>query len=108
MEALAEPAFRASQIVQATTAAKSFGNVRRQARKSPVLVMNRGGADVVIIDFNSYSRMYAESEAWREAQIEAIAAERLNDHDPVAFDPEELALIDKIDASSIPDTELFE
>lgn len=108
MEALAEPTFRASDIVQATTAAKSFGNVRRKARKAPVLIMNRGGADVVIVDFDEYSRMYAESEAWREAQIDAVAASRLADHAPVAFDPDELALIEAIDADSISDSELFE
>ena len=108
MEALAEPAFKASQIVQATAAAKSFGNIRRQARKAPVLVMNRGGADVVIVDFNAYSRMYAESEAWREAQIDSIAAERLEDHSPMDFDPEELSLINEIDPGTIPDAELFE
>lgn len=108
MEALAEPAFTASNIVQATTAAKSFGNVRRQARKSPVLIMNRGGADVVIVDFEDYSRMYAEAEAWREAQIDAVAAARLGDHRPVGFDPEELALIDAVGVDAIPDSELFE
>lgn len=108
MEALAEPSFAASSIVQATTAAKSFGNIRKQAHMSPVLIMNRGGADVVILGFDDYSRMYAESEAWREAQIDAIAASRLTDHSPTAFDPQELELIEAVDADAISDAELFE
>lgn len=94
MEALVEPSFRASQIVQATTAAKSFGSIRKQAHSSPVLVMDRGKADVVIVNYDEYSHLYESAIAWREAQIDAEAANRLANHVPIGFDPMELALIE--------------
>ncbi|MCI8367925.1 MAG: hypothetical protein HFJ66_10100 [Eggerthellaceae bacterium] len=115
---LEKPFFTKEQIVSATTASKEFSALRKRAKKQPQYISGRNGIDSVLLDYDTYERMYGELQYFHEQEFERIAAERVAaargevDHKPLllqdVLSDEELAEIDAAAEVDIPDEELFE
>lgn len=115
---LEKPTFTRDQIVSATVASKEFSALRKRARTSPQYISGRNGIDSVLLDYETYERMYGELQYFRELEFDRIAAERVAaadadpDHRPISFrevlGEDAYEAFEAIDASAIPDEELFE
>lgn len=115
---LEKPTFTRDQIVSATVASKEFSALRKRARTSPQYISGRNGIDSVLLDYETYERMYGELQYFRELELGRIAAERVvaadadPDHRPIPFreaiGEDAYEAFEAIDADAISDTELFE
>ena len=115
---MSKPTFGRDQIVSATTVSKRFSEVRRRAKEMPQFVSDRNEIDTVILDYQTYERMYAELEYLRDQQFYAMAADRIRkgDSDPArrgvsleeGMGEAAYREYQNMDADAISDEELFE
>ena len=111
---LEKPVFTKDQVVSATEASKSLSAVRKRAKRAPQFIADHNDIDTVIIDYAAYEEMYGALQYLRDAQIDRIAADRLNRgiHEFVpleeALTAEEHAEFEALDPDAVSDEDLFE
>lgn len=115
---LEKPTFTRDQIVSATVASKEFSALRKRARTSPQYISGRNGIDSVLLDYETYERMYGELQYFRKLEFERIAAERVAvadadpGHRPIPFreaiGEDAFEAFEAVDANAVSDEELFE
>jgi PHD/YefM family antitoxin component YafN of YafNO toxin-antitoxin module len=54
---MGKPAFTVDQIIQASVAAKHFGAVRKQAQEAPVVILDNGAPDSVLMNYIVFEQM---------------------------------------------------
>ena len=52
-----KPSFTMDQIIQSSIAAKHFGAVRKQAQTAPVVILDNGAPDSVIMNYIVFEQM---------------------------------------------------
>ncbi len=117
-EVLEKPTFTRDQIVPATTASKEFSALRKRAKSAPQYISGRNGIDSVLLDYETYERMYGELQYYHELELERVAADRVAaadadpEHRPIPFEAmvgeEAYAAFEAIDPNAISDEDLFE
>lgn len=112
---LEEPRFNKKQFNSATSAAKSFGSLRKKAKLEPQLILENNSADSVLLDYKMYEEMYLEIQKLKEQLWEMKIAQRIEKADStgVRFSLEEVMGEEyqqyrNIDPDSISDEDLFE
>lgn len=53
-----KPTFSADQLISASAAAKSFGSLRKKAKKVPQFIMDNGVLGEVLLDYKYYEELY--------------------------------------------------
>ena len=116
-EVLEKPTFTRDQIVSATTASKEFSALRKRARKAPQYISGRNGIDSVLLDYETYERMYGELQHFHEKELDRVAAARVaaadadSHHRPLSFreavGEDAYAAFEAIDPEAVSDEELF-
>lgn len=53
-----KPTFTADQLISASTAAKSFGSLRKKAKKEPQFITENGVVGEVLLDYRYYEELY--------------------------------------------------
>lgn len=72
-----KPVFNADQLVNASDAAKRFGDLRKKAKISPQFVLDNGSIETVVIDYELYEQMYSRIMELEEREETQILSERL-------------------------------
>ncbi|PSR22048.1 MAG: hypothetical protein C7B45_08590 [Sulfobacillus acidophilus] len=86
-EILEKPSLTQDQMVKASKAAKHFGEVRRYAQKHPMLILDNGRWDTVILGYAQHEQLIQslqEFEARYEASVLESRGERLAQHPDIA------------------------
>src|SRR4051812_22852059 len=53
-----KPTFTADQLISASVAAKSFGSLRKKAKKVPQFITENGVVGEVLLDYQYYEELY--------------------------------------------------
>jgi PHD/YefM family antitoxin component YafN of YafNO toxin-antitoxin module len=53
-----KPSFTMDQIIQSSVAAKHFGAVRKQAQITPVVILDNGAPDSVLMNYVLFEQMF--------------------------------------------------
>ncbi len=79
-----KPTFNADQLVSASTAAKTFGAIRKKAKELPQFITENGEVDTVIMEYKYFEELYARLQELEEKEEERILLERISnlDEDP--------------------------
>ena len=75
-----KPLFTKDQLVSATLAAKSFGEIRKRAKTAPLFITENGDIDTVMIDYEQYESMYIRLKEFEEARLLENRIEQLDDN----------------------------
>ncbi|AYC28968.1 type II toxin-antitoxin system Phd/YefM family antitoxin [Paenisporosarcina cavernae] len=78
-----KPTFTTEQLVTSSTAAKSFGKIRRQAKEQPQFIMENGNVETVLINYELYEELYSlvkELEEMKQNSMLSERIDRLNEH----------------------------
>lgn len=70
-------------MVKSSDAAKHFGEIRKHAKDQPILIMDNGSWDTVILGYKQYEKLFqrvVELEERYEASILEARFERLEKH----------------------------
>lgn len=63
-----KPSFTADQLISASVAAKSFGSLRKKAKKAPQFITENGVVGEVLLDYKFYEEMYARLKKLEELE----------------------------------------
>lgn len=79
-----KPTFSADQLVPATTAAKSFGTVRKRAKTEPQFITDNGEVDSVVLEYKYFEQLYSRLKELEEIEEARILSERITrlENDP--------------------------
>lgn len=80
---MGKPSFTQDQMVKSSDASKHFGEVRKHAKEQPILIMDNGKWDTVILGYPQYEKLYQrllELEERYEASVLESRIERLERH----------------------------
>lgn len=66
-----KPMFTADQLIPASVAAKSFGSIRKKAKKVPQFITENGVVEEVLLDYQYYEELYG-----RIRQLEQLEEKR--------------------------------
>lgn len=84
-----KPSFEVGQMITASVVSKNFGEIRKKAKKFPLLITDNGTPDTIIMEYKYYESLFerlAELEEKEEARILEERIERL-EKDPSAAIP---------------------
>lgn len=81
-----KPTFNADQLVPASTAAKTFGAIRKRAKVLPQFITDNGEVDTVVLEYKYFEEMYGRLQELEEQEEERILLERIkrSEEDPSA------------------------
>lgn len=81
-----KPTFNADQLVPASTAAKTFGAIRKKAKVLPQFITDNGEVDTVVLEYKYFEEMYGRLQELEEQEEERILLERIKrlEEDPLA------------------------
>lgn len=63
-----KPAFTANQLVSASVAAKSFGSLRKKAKKAPQYITENGVVGEVLLDYRYFEELYGRLKRLEELE----------------------------------------
>lgn len=75
-----KPSFTQDQMVKSSDAVKHFGEIRKHAKEQPILIMDNGRWDTVLLGYTQYEKLYqrlVELEERYEASVLESRIERL-------------------------------
>jgi hypothetical protein len=78
-----KPSFTQDQMVKSSDAVKHFGEIRKHAKEQPILIMDNGRWDTVLLGYTQYEILYQrllELEERYEASVLESRIERLESH----------------------------
>jgi PHD/YefM family antitoxin component YafN of YafNO toxin-antitoxin module len=61
-----KPSFTMDQIIQSSVAAKHFGAVRKRAQETPVVILDNGAPDSVIMSYHVFEQMTQRLQEYEE------------------------------------------
>ena len=81
-----KPTFNADQLVPASTAAKTFGAIRKKAKVLPQFITDNGEVDTVVLEYKYFEDMYGRLQELEEKEEERVLLERIErlEEDPSA------------------------
>lgn len=72
-----KPTFSADQLVSASTAAKTFGAIRKKAKTAPQFITDNGEVDTVVLEYNYFEEMYARLQELEEKEEDRVLQQRI-------------------------------
>ncbi|WP_059106215.1 type II toxin-antitoxin system Phd/YefM family antitoxin [Shouchella shacheensis] len=117
VDTMEKPLFTKNQIVPATTASKSFSEVRKKAVVEPQFISDHNEIKTVVIDYKDYEKLYSELNELREYVWEMKVLSRIKQSDekvikPVPFtthmSDKERKEFEELDPDLIVDEDLFD
>lgn len=72
-----KPVFNADQLTTASDAAKTFGNLRKKAKKQPQFITDNGKVDTVVLEYGYFEEMYARLKELELHEEDRILSERI-------------------------------
>ncbi|WP_338754940.1 hypothetical protein [Bacillus sp. FJAT-52991] len=72
-----KPTFNADQLVSASTAAKTFGSIRKKAKVLPQFITDNGEVDTVVLEYKYYEEMYTRLKELEEKEEERVLQQRI-------------------------------
>jgi hypothetical protein len=63
-----KPTFTANQLVSASAAAKSFGSLRKKAKKAPQYITENGVVGEVLLDYKYFEELYGRLKKLEELE----------------------------------------
>ncbi|MBE1553238.1 type II toxin-antitoxin system Phd/YefM family antitoxin [Sporosarcina limicola] len=72
-----KPTFNTDQLVSASTAAKTFGAVRKKAKILPQFITDNGEVDTVVMEYRYFEEMYARLQELEDNEEERVLQERI-------------------------------
>lgn len=82
-----KPRFTRDQLISSSFASKHFGQIREHARKEPLVIMDNGDLDTVILGYDQYEQLVGrllDLEEMLEAVVLEERIERLKTNPDVA------------------------
>lgn len=83
-----KPRFTSDQLIASSFASKHFGKIREHARKEPLVIMDNGQLDTVILGYGQYEQLVGrllELEEMLEAVVLEERTERLQKNPDVTM-----------------------
>lgn len=79
-----KPVFNADQLTSASEAAKTFGSLRKKAKKQPQYITDNGKVDTVVLEYGYFEEMYARLKELEQLEEDRLLFERIArlDNDP--------------------------